>query len=68
MRPHIFWTVKTGVVGLLVRQNWSLTVTAGGVGLGEKAPGTSLVMVALAELHTDLRIILHFDLICWAAC
>jgi len=37
---------------------------AGGVGLGEKAPGTSIVMVALAELRTDLRIVLHFDLIC----
>jgi hypothetical protein len=41
---------------------------AGGVGLGEKAPGASLVTVALEELRTDLRIILHFDLICWATC
>ncbi len=41
---------------------------AGGVGLGEKSPGASLVMFALVELRADLRIILHFDLICWAAC
>ena len=37
---------------------------AGGVCLGEKAPGASLVTVALADLRTDLRINLHFDLIC----
>jgi hypothetical protein len=41
---------------------------AGGVGLGEKAPGASFVTVALAELRMDLHIILHFDLICLAAC
>ncbi len=43
-------------------------MVAGGVGLGKKAPGASLVTVALAELHMDLRIVLHFDLICLAAC
>ncbi len=41
---------------------------AGGVGFGEKAPGVNFVTVALAELRTDLRILLHFDLMCWAAC